>query len=147
MKKLSEYEVGKQALVVLQYKMSRSGLDLNPGEFREQVSRYADAIGCTADNILAFTQRFLIPEILTGCNLAPRVQYPDPSPQEALIAFGILRIRFFWDLKGIREEAYNISKKTRLTFEEVAALAIYIAEDHIHRQFGEFRELGLVIGI
>ena len=136
--KISAYAVGRKALIILKYKVRKQGLDLRPSEFAQLVTKRAQLIGCSRDEILAFFNKYLVPEILVGCELKGQQEDRSlPNEREAKIAYRLLKMGFFWDLRGLREEVYRIVEKTPLEFEEVAAIVSNIAEKHLRDELSE----------
>ncbi len=143
--KLSANEVGKKALIILKFKVGNRGIDLRPVEFAQHVTKNAQRIGCPREELLEFFNKFLVPEVLHGCELRGHYDNSEPSEREAKIAFLMLKMGFFWDLRGLREEVYRITEKVPLEFEEVAAVVTYIAKSHLNGQFGEGEAIKLEI--
>lgn len=135
--KISSKEVGRKALVILKYKVSRQGIDLRPSEFSQHVTKRAKLIGCPREELLVFFNKFLLPGILKSCELKGEDSNSEPSEREAKIAYRLLKMGFFWDLRGLRDEVYQIVDKTSLTFEEVASIVVHIASKHLRDEFGE----------
>ena len=143
--KLSANEVGKKALTILKYKIGQRGIDLRPSEFAQHVTKNAQRIGCPREELLDFFNKFLVPEVLHSCELKIHFQKIEPSEREAKIAYRLLKMGFFWDLRGLREEVYRIVEKTPLEFEEVAAIVTNIAKKHLRDEFGEGEAIELDI--
>lgn len=135
--KLSAYDVGKKALIILQFKIARQGIDLRPGEFAQYITKNAQRIECPREELLVFFHKFLVPEVLRGCELNASRNVSVSSEQEAKIAFRLLKMGFFWDIRNLREEAYRIAEKTPLEFHVVAAIIKFIAVRHLNDEFGE----------
>ena len=77
-------------------------------------------------------------------------EFNDQQPNEGdlEIAFGLLQLQYFWDARGLRAEAQQLSNKISLKFEfeDVYALILYIHNKHVSDQAGEGPEaLGLKI--
>lgn len=143
--KLSANEVGKKALIILKYKIGQRGIDLQPSEFAQYVTKNAQRIGCSSEELLDFFNKFLIPEVLRSCKLEIHFQKTEPNEREARIAYRLLKMGFFWDLRGLREEVYRIVEKTPLEFEEAAAIVTDIAKKHLRDEFGEGETIELHI--
>jgi hypothetical protein len=137
MLKMSSRDLGKYALVMLQYKIAKSGVDLRPTEFDEKITREAQRINCPREELLAFYRRFLIPEVLKVCKLDLKPEHTTPSEREGEISYRLLRLLYFWNLNGLRKEVRCISDSTPLDFEQVAAITLDIVSHHIKMQFGE----------
>lgn len=134
---MTQFELGKKCLTILQYKIRRNGMELRPEVFEQKVQKVSRLLNAQREEIVAFFKKYLLPEILVGCNLGPKGHSPNPNEREAWIAYRILKIEYFWDLRELREEARSITNKTPLSFEEVAAIAAFIAHKHVRDQFGE----------
>ncbi len=137
MSKLSAVEVGKIALIILKHKYARQGAELRPGEFIPYVTKRAQLIGCTREELLQFFSKYLLPEVLHSCELTGLQVNHEPSEREVKIAYRLLKMEFFWNLRGLREEVHRIATKTSLKFEEVAPIAIYVARKHLRDEFEE----------
>lgn len=135
--KLSANEVGKKALIILKYKVGQRGIDLRPSEFAQHITRNAQRIGCPREELLEFFDKYLVPEILHSCELKIHHQGHEPNERESKIAYRLLKMGFFWDIRGLREEVCRIVKETPLEFEEVAAIVTNIAKKHLRDEFGK----------
>jgi len=130
----------------LKYKVGQRGIDLRPSEFAQHVTKNAQRIGCPREELLAFFNRYLVPEVLRSCELTDDVKKGyEVSEREAKISYRLLKMGFFWDLRGLREEVYRIVEKTPLKFEEVAAIVTNIAKKHLRDEFGEGEAIELDI--
>ena len=145
MQTYTKYELGKMAFIILIYKIKRQGMDIRPKEFLEESESLCNYIKCSRDEFKAFVLKFLVPEALRGCGLDAEIDKGIPTEREAEIAYLLLKRRFFWNIQDARGEAYRISEKTPLDFQQVAAVVIHLLKSHIAEQFGEGETLELKI--
>lgn len=146
MVKISAHEVGAIALVILKYKIGRQGIDLRPAVFAQFITKRARLIGCPREELLAFYNKYLVPEILRNCELTRYDKMGhEVSEREAKIAYRLLKMGYFWNIRGLRDEVNIIVEKTQLGFEEVAAIVTNIAKKHLRDEFveGEAAELDI----
>jgi len=138
MRRLSSFIVGVIALDILRYKYSLPNAGgFKPSEFQQWTIENAKRIGCSQERFVKFFRDFLLPEILRGCKLNNEPPLPTPYREDGAIAFSLLKARFFWDLRGLRDEVSRIANKTEHPFEDVAAVVLYIAKCHLDEQFAE----------
>lgn len=135
--KLSSYEVGKIALTILTFKISNQGLELKPREFAQHVTKNSQRIGCPREELLEFFNKFLVPEVLHSCELKGHYDDSEMTEREAVLAYRLLKMGFFWDLRGLRDEVNRIVENTPLSFDEVAPIVNHIALRHLNDQFGK----------
>lgn len=146
MVKMTKHEFGQKCLIILQFKARRNGMELTPEIFQAKIIKCAQLLGATREEVLDFYTKFVIPEVMLGCGTKIEGYSPkEPTEREAWIAARILKIEYFWDLKNLRREAYNISEKISVSFKEAAAIITNIATKHLWDQFGEGDEVTLEI--
>lgn len=142
---MTKYELGVTCLTILQFKIHRNGMELRPEMFEQKVQKIAKLLNLAREEVVFFFKKYLLPEILAGCNLGARTKYPEPNEREAWLAYRILKIEHFWELQDLRTEVRRIVDRTSLDFEDVAAIAIHIAQKHVCDQFGEGDDVKLNI--
>lgn len=120
-------------------------MEMRPEAFSQEVDKLVRLEVGTREELLEFFDKYLMPEIRKGCGLKAESEKSIPTQKEAHFATRILKIRYFYDLRDLRGEAYRISEKTPLAFEEVAAIITDIARKHICDQFGEGEAVKLEI--
>ena len=138
-------EVGEVALVILKYKVSHQGIDLRPSEFGPFITKRAQLIGCSREELLAFFNKYLVPDVLRICELTNVSHQYTPSEREAKIAYRLLKMGFFWHLRGLRDEVCRIAEKTSLEYALVAAIVTDIARKHLRDEFCEGDDLKLEV--
>lgn len=132
MVKMTKIEYGQNCLRILRFKVRKNGMELRPEVFEDKIMKCAQLLGAGREEILDFYSKFIIPEVMMGCAIKIKGYSPqEPTEREAWIAARILKIEYFWDLKNLRREAYGISEKIAVSFEEAAAIITHIANKHL----------------
>jgi len=141
MRTLTKKQVWEMAIAILRIKMTVTGVMLKEDEFTEFVTKMSRSGKCGIDEFREFYAKFIYPSIQYQCKLAsaPPLRRPGFSPREGEIALSILSERFFWDARGLRDDIQGLSNKLScgVAFEDVAAVALKIHNEHVWSQFGE----------
>ncbi|MFA6552144.1 MAG: hypothetical protein WCT19_01435 [Candidatus Paceibacterota bacterium] len=142
---MTQHEFGKRALKILKYKVERNSGVFKPEEFSERAGSIAKDIHCSKEDLLAFYQKYLLPEVLIGCNFKGERCLSEPTELEAFIASDLLERFYFCNSANLKDEVDRISEKTGIVLEEVIAIALYVLGIHIYQQFGSASKTKLVI--
>jgi hypothetical protein len=133
--KMTQYMLGKKSLQILRIKMRKKGLNVGP-ELNDEIDKLTEYIGYPREEIVDFINKFILPEVKIGGGLSQDVPEIEPTEREAFLAYRYLKIKFFWNAGGLRQECQSIADKIPVSFEEVSAIALYILQKHLRDQFG-----------
>ncbi len=141
--KMTQYELGKNCLVILRLKTAKKGMTVDQS-LTNQITKFATLIQASCrevsrDDLADFYEKYLIPAAQMGAlgrwhSCADEVA---PTEKEAYIAYRLLKFQHFWGLDGLRDHVKSLADKCPLSFEVIASIAVHIANKHLRDQFGD----------
>ena len=136
---IDQKEAGCIALLILQYKVKKNGLNLQVNEFNQLLESRARSLKFPKQMIKSFYEKFLLPQALRANGLIQEASLTPPTNNlEDKIAIALAQHECFHYTVRIGEEVQRIhaAQSPHLSLDKIKSFAHYVISQRLKNEFG-----------